>query len=117
MLPKNREEALKLWNNEMGDKEYAYDFTGKKIKRSDYLEKNQVGWVITYIRPLEAGGNDNIGNIIIMHHRTFEEWGFQYPEFSIAGNDYRIHYDEKGDYYYIEKVLIDDDDDDDGFFI
>ena len=30
MLPKNREEALKLWNNEMGDKEYAYDFTGRR---------------------------------------------------------------------------------------
>lgn len=116
MLPKNREEALELWKNEMGEKEYAYDFSGKKIKRSDYLEKNQVGWVVTYIRPLEEGGKNNIGNVIIMHHRTFEEWNFQYPEFSIAGVNYRIHYEEKGDYHYIEEIL-DDNDDDDGFFI
>ena len=42
MLPKNREEALELWKNEMGEKEYAYDFSGKKIKRSDYLEKTKL---------------------------------------------------------------------------
>jgi len=116
MVMMSKDEAIKLWQNEMGDKEYAYDFTGKKIKRSDYLVKNQVGWVITYLRPLKAGGNNNIGNIIIMHHRTFEEWNYQYPEFTIDRTDYIIHYDERGDFYYIEKVL-DDDEDEAGFFI
>ena len=56
----------------MGDKEYSYDFTGRKIKRSDYLVKNQVGWVVSTPKPLELG-KDDMGNIIIMHHRTLEE--------------------------------------------
>ena len=43
MVMMSKDEAIKLWQNEMGDKEYAYDFTGKKIKRSDYLVKNQDG--------------------------------------------------------------------------
>ena len=78
----------------MGEKNTLMTFRKEKIKRSDYLEKNQVGWVVTYIRPLEEGKN-NIGNVIIMHHRTFEEWNFQYPEFSINGVNYRIHYEER----------------------
>lgn len=112
----NKVDALKLWQNEMGNKEYAYDFSGKKIKCADYEVKNQVGWIATYLRPLEAGGTDNAGNIIIMHHRTFEEWNYQYPEFSLDLQKYIIHYEEKGDFYYIEKVL-EEDEDDGGFFM
>ena len=33
----SKERALKLWKLEMADKEYAYDFSGKKIKKSDYI--------------------------------------------------------------------------------
>ena len=36
----SKKEALELWVREMGDKEYSYDFTGRKIKREEYLEKN-----------------------------------------------------------------------------
>lgn len=113
----NKQDALNIWQHEMGDKEYSYDFAGKKIKRSDYLEKNQVGWVITYLKPVELGGKNNIGNTIIMHHRTFEEKGLQYPKISIDNQEYMIYYCEKEDYYYIEKVLSDDEEDDGGVFI
>ena len=40
--------------HEYGNKKYAYDFTGKKIKQTEY-QQNQVGWVITYMKPLELG--------------------------------------------------------------
>ena len=33
----SKERALNLWKLEMADKEYAYDFSGKKIKKSDLL--------------------------------------------------------------------------------
>lgn len=112
----NNEEALKLWLSEMGDKEYAYDFAGRKIKRDDYLVENQVGWIITFLKPLELGGANNIGNTIIMHHRTFEEKGLDYPKFMAHNNEFLVQYDKKGDFYYVEKIL-DDDEDDDGFFI
>ena len=38
----DRKDALKIWELEMGNKEYAYDFSGKRIKRSDYNVDNQV---------------------------------------------------------------------------
>ena len=116
MSMKSRSEAMELWLHEMGDKEYSYDFTGRKIKRSDYLENNQVGWVISYLKPLELGGTDNIGNIILMHHRTLEAKGMQFPNIKIDEDEYVVHYSKKDDYYYIEKILSEDEDDD-GVFI
>lgn len=112
----NRDIALKLWDKEIGDKEYSYDFTGRKIKRSDYLIENQVGWVITYVRPLEKGGPDHINNIIIMHHNSLHEKGEDYPKFVAASYEYIAKYDENEDFYYIEKI-IHDDDEDESYFI
>ncbi|MGD9605595.1 MAG: hypothetical protein AB7V00_05555 [Bacilli bacterium] len=103
--------ALAIWHKEIGNKEYAYDFSGRKIKQSDYLKNNQVGWVVSYLRPLNQGGKDNDGNVIIMHHRTAEEKGQKFPDFSIEDRQYHIEYDSKGDYYYVEKVIDTDDDD------
>lgn len=106
----DRKDALKIWELEMGNKEYAYDFSGKRIKRSDYNVDNQVGWVVGYIKPIEVGGPTHIGNIIIMHYRTSEEKGIEYPKFKIIDTEYEALYDEKNDSYYIEKVYNDDDD-------
>lgn len=105
-----KKEALELWLDEIGDRQYSYDFSGKKIKRDDYLEKNEVGWVVTYIKPLSIGGNKDKGNVIIMHHRTMEEKGTNYPEFIIGHKKYICHHDEKGDFYYIEEFLDEEDD-------
>jgi len=104
-------EALEIWEHEFGNKEYAYDFTGKKIKRSDYNVKNQVGWVVTYLKPLELGGKPDLGNVIIMHHRTCEGRGNQYPTVVIDNQVYNIIHDEKGDFYYIERELGDEEED------
>ena len=109
----DKDKALVIWNHEFGDKEYAYDFAGRKIKRDDYLEGNQVGWVVTYMRPLSSGGTTDTGNIIIMHHRSADEKGISYPQFIVDGSDFIVKHEKKGDYYYIEKVLDIDDEDDD----
>lgn len=111
----DKKDALKLWESEMGNVDYAYDFSGKKIKKADYMVDNQVGWVVTYLKPIEIGGPTHIGNIIIMHHVTYEEKGMDYPKFKIVDQEYTVEYDEKGDFYYIEKVLSDDEDDDSYF--
>lgn len=108
----NREDALQVWADEIGDKEYSYDFSGKKIKRNDYMVYNQVGWVIAPIKPLEYGGPDNKNNSMIMHHRTFEEKGTAFPTFEIVNKKYIIQHDEKYDFYYIEQILEDEEDDD-----
>ncbi len=101
--------ALELWKDEIGDKEYSYDFSGKKIKKEDYLLTNEVGWVISYVRPLELGGTKDKGNIIILHHRTHDEKGLNYPNFKINHTHYTCVYDQKYDYNYIEEVLDDED--------
>lgn len=113
----DKKDALKLWDTEMGNKDYAYDFSGRKIKKTDYLEKNQVGWDITYMHPLEQGGPAHIGNIIIAHHMTIEEKGQNYPTFRIVDKDYIVRYDKTNDFYYIELVISEDDDDSDSYFI
>ena len=97
-------EALKIWDLEIKSKDYAYDFSGRKIKRSEFGEKNSVGWVIGYLFPLELGGKDYDGNRVIMHHETLEEKGLNYPEFSILHKKYIVTYDKNEDYYYIEKL-------------
>jgi len=103
-------EALALWLDEIGDHEYSYDFSGKKIKREDYQNDNQVGWVVTYIKPLALGGEKNKGNVIIMNQNTNEQKGLNYPEFSVDHKKFRALYNEKGDFHYIEEILEEDDD-------
>lgn len=101
-------EALKLWILAFGDKEYAYDFAGRKIKKDDFEEINQVGWVVGFMRPLELGGKNYDGNTIIMHHNTLEEKGLNYPDFECLNKKYKVLYDEKEDFYYIEKESKDE---------
>ena len=107
--------ALKLWKYDMQDKEYAYNFSGKKIKKTEYLENNRVGWVVTYVKPLSYGGPDNESNMVIMHQETYLERGDKYPIFNVVGKEYEAKYDERNDFYYIERVISDDDDG--GFFL
>lgn len=100
-------EALIIWEHEFGDVEYAYDFTGRKVKKDDYLVENQVGWVVSFIKPLALGGPIDDGNIIILNHNTAYEKADNYPDFEIVGVKYRAFYDEKDDFYYIQKNLGD----------
>lgn len=99
-----KKEALLIWQHEFGDKEYAYDFNGRKIKREDYLVANQVGWVVAYMRPLEKGGNNDEGNIIILHHNTAAEKLDKYPYFTVDEIPYVVRSSDDQTYYYIEKL-------------
>lgn len=103
----SKEEALKIWQHEFGDVLYAYDFSGRKVKKDDYLVENQVGWVVTYIKPLSLGGPIDEGNTIILNHNTAYEKADNYPDFEIVGVKYRAFHDEKDDFYYIQKNLGD----------
>ena len=100
-----KEDALKVWLHEFGDVDYAHDFTGRKVKREDYLVENQVGWVVSYIKPISLGGPDNTDNMIILNHNTAYEKAENYPDFEVVGVKYKIKYDSADDFYYIEKVL------------
>lgn len=101
----NKEEALQIWLREFGDVDYAHDFTGRKIKRDDYNLENQVGWQVAYMKPLSLGGPKNEDNEMIVHHITAYEKGDKYPEFEVIGVKYRVGYDDKLNFYYIEKEV------------
>lgn len=111
----SKKDALKLWENELGNKDYTYDFAGRKIKKSEYLKKSTDGWDITYMHPIELGGPTDIGNIIIANYLTIEEKGLDYPKFKVLNKSYIVHYDASQDFYYIE--LEDSDDDDESFLL
>ena len=103
----SKQEALAIWEHEFGNVQYAYDFTGRKVKKDDYLVENQVGWVVSFIKPLALGGPVDEGNIIILNHNTAYEKADNYPDFEIVGVKYRAFNDEKEDFYYIQKNLGD----------
>ncbi|MBR2891450.1 MAG: hypothetical protein IKC22_03620 [Bacilli bacterium] len=100
----DKKEALLIWEHEYGSLEYAYDIVGRKIKREDYMVENQVGWVVAYMRPLNAGGTTDDGNTIILHHHTASEKGDSYPEFFVDSKKYIVKHDEIEDFYYIEST-------------
>ena len=108
MANDKKSQALELWKYEMQDKPYAYDFSGRKVKKTDFEMNNSVGWVVAYMKPLELGGKDYDGNTIIMHHTTRDEKGLNFQEFEIMNKQYRVVYDEKEDFYYIEKISPED---------
>jgi hypothetical protein len=62
----------KLWENEFGDNtNVANDFTGRKIKKSDYRKiGSQFAWDKDHILPLDLNGPDDIKNIQIAHLET-----------------------------------------------
>lgn len=105
-----KEEAFEIWENEIGKPTYAYDFSGRKIKKTEYGEKNQVGWEIGFIKPLEFGGKVEENNFVIMHYHTLEEKGLNYPNFTVEHNKYKIVHDEEEDFDYIEEILYEEDD-------
>ncbi len=100
-----KEDALVVWKREFGDVDFAHDFSGKKIKRADYQIENQVGWVVSYIMPLNKGGKDTPDNMIILNHATAYEKGDLYPLFEVVGTKYEIKYDSADDFYYIERII------------
>ena len=100
----DRNKALEVWEHEFGNQEYAYDFTGRKIKKDDYLIKNQVGWVVSYMCPIALGGTTDDGNTIILHHLTADEKQDNYPEFSVDCINYTVCHEKDGNFYYIVKT-------------
>lgn len=100
-----KEDALKVWEYEYGNNEYAHDFSGRKVKKEDYEVNNQVGWVVSFIKPLSLGGKNDRDNMIILNHNTAYEKADNFPDFEIVGVKYTIMYDESEDFYYIEKVI------------
>lgn len=86
-----------FWLETFGDVEYAYDFAGFRIKRSEYNNRNSVyGWNIDHLIPLSKNGLNSKCNKAIA---------------SIIANDQKadktsfvIEFDDVKEYYQVQKI-------------
>jgi CRISPR/Cas system Type II protein with McrA/HNH and RuvC-like nuclease domain len=62
-----------FWIHEFKNREYATDFAGRQIKRSEQGQDSEFGWSIDHILPLSLKSPDNITNLQITHFRTNQE--------------------------------------------
>ena len=105
----DKRQALNFWFQEYGDQAYAYDFVGRKIERSEYMEESATGWVVTYLRPLAQAGPADDTNAVIFHYLTEAEKGDNYPEFTANEMPYRVAYQGQDGYYFLERCGVDPD--------
>lgn len=69
-----------LWNAVFKNKEEAYDYTGRLMKKSACGNPHsRFHPTIDHIRPLSDGGQDTLDNIVICHSTTNEEKANSFP--------------------------------------
>jgi hypothetical protein len=73
----NMDDAVKkFWENEFGNNEIGYDFTGQEIRKGAYGQRgSRYGWNMDHILPKSMGGTDAYSNLQITHIATNEERG------------------------------------------
>lgn len=87
----NRETALRLWKVWFGNKQKAYDFTGRIIAKAAYNDRNsEFGWNIDHILPQSRGGKTADHNLICCHILTNDEKADKFPCFVANGKEYEI---------------------------
>lgn len=97
----NRETAMRLWNKTYGKDTKVSDFTGRKIVKGAYGDRNsEFGWNIDHILPVSQGGKTNDSNLIVTHISTNDEKADKFPCFVANGIKYEIvkvqnHYEIK----------------------
>ena len=70
----NKDTAMKLWEEKLGDKTEARDYEGREILKAAYGQKgSQYSWNIDHIKPKSKGGTDRVDNLQIVHISTNQE--------------------------------------------
>ncbi|MDR1230199.1 MAG: HNH endonuclease [Spirochaetaceae bacterium] len=62
-----------FWIKEFGNTEYAKDFAGRKIKRSEQGKNTEQGWTVDHILPGSKNGINDLGNLQITSFKTNQE--------------------------------------------
>jgi len=87
----DRKNALRIWEDTYGKVVEATDFSGRKINKSAYEQRNsKFGWVVAYLLPKAEGGRDNPENLVCMHSETAAEKGDDFPFFTVNDKKYRL---------------------------
>ena len=97
----NRETAMRLWNKTFGKETSAHDFTGRKIVKGAYNDRNsEFAWNVDHIYPQSKGGATNDSNLIVCHILTNDEKANKFPCFTANKKKFEIlkvqnHYEIK----------------------
>lgn len=97
----NRETAMRLWNKTFGKETSVQDFTGRKIVKGAYNDRNsEFAWNVDHIYPQSKGGATNDSNLIVCHILTNDEKANKFPCFTANKKKFEIlkvqnHYEIK----------------------
>lgn len=87
----NRETAMRLWNKTFGKDTSAHDFTGRKIVKGAYNDRNsEFAWNVDHIYPQSKGGATNDSNLIVCHILTNDEKANKFPCFTANKKKFEI---------------------------
>lgn len=97
----NRETAMRLWSKTFGKKTSVFDFSGRKIMKGAYNDRNsEFAWNVDHIYPQSKGGATNDSNLIVCHILTNDEKADKFPCFTANKQKFEIikvqnHYEIK----------------------
>ena len=97
----NRETAMRLWSKTFGKETSVYDFSGRKIVKGAYNDRNsEFAWNVDHIYPQCKGGATNDSNLIVCHILTNDEKADKFPCFTANKQKFEIikvqnHYEIK----------------------
>lgn len=87
----NRETAMRLWTKFYGKETKVKDFTGRKIAKGAYNDRNsEFGWNVDHILPQSKGGKTADYNLICCHIKTNDEKADKFPCFTANSKKYEI---------------------------
>ena len=102
----NKETANRLWVQQFGKKQKAFDFAGREIAKAAYNDRqSHYGWNVDHILPQSHGGKTVDYNLICCHILTNDEKADRYPCF--IANEKRFEIQKKLNHH--EIVCLTDD--------
>jgi hypothetical protein len=94
----NQSNAMKLWNERIGNREDAVDFSNYQIKKAAYGDQNsEFGWNIHHKQPLAKGGSSDKLNLEIVSIYVNETIGDK-TSFVIDDDRFEVHRIAKPEY-------------------
>ncbi len=90
LMELNKETALRLWTQQFGSKQKAFDFSGREIARAAYNNRDsKFGWNVDHIFPQSKGGKTVDHNLVCCHILTNDEKADKLC-FKANGKEYEI---------------------------
>ena len=87
----NQKNAIRLWSVQFGGGNEAVDYSGRKIVKSAYNDRNsKYGWNIDHILPKSRKGKNEEKNLICCHIATNDEKKDSFPVFNANGKSFQI---------------------------